>query len=371
MSHLQGDSSSISWGAFMLLESHLPHKWEPRTWHRTEDGFDIKSEGRGEREQDKLATVQIPTSKSIYGIARRPNLSAKKGRHRRRGITECEGLENAQDESRIQDPNMVEESRDNVDVLLVFASPVVTLMSSYVKGGTFFGRRHDFCRPDVPKLAAGLHCHVSVVTLRNGHHSTCHCQWFLGQRHCSFPFDFTVPFVPTAADVWVNGLWFTSLFLSLTIALVAVLVKQWLHHYVALPSGTPCDGVLHVNSDMPGSTVARPALIFLIGLVIFHYPLRAALSWITCAGTAYALATMLPILFPYRTPLCDFIYVSFSRIIPQVSWDKKSASSLRVDEKVGPHVPLSSTQTKEKLANTDDASDRVQGRETDVKELGG
>lgn len=33
----------------------------------------------------------------------------------------------------------------------------------------------------------------------------------------------------------VNGLWFTSLFLSLTTALVAVLTKQWLHHYVVLP----------------------------------------------------------------------------------------------------------------------------------------
>ncbi|KAK0229013.1 hypothetical protein IW262DRAFT_1255828, partial [Armillaria fumosa] len=45
-------------------------------------------------------------------------------------------------------------------------------------------------------------------------------------------------FVPTATDVWVNGLWFSSLFLSITTALVVVLVKQWLHHYVALPSGT-------------------------------------------------------------------------------------------------------------------------------------
>ncbi len=48
-------------------------------------------------------------------------------------------------------------------------------------------------------------------------------------------------FVPATTDVWVNGLWFTSLFLSLTTALVAVLVKQWLHHYVALPSGTSRD----------------------------------------------------------------------------------------------------------------------------------
>lgn len=82
-----------------------------------------------------------------------------------------------EDESRIHDVNMVEESRDNVDVLLVFVSPVVTLMPSllsHVKGRSLLSRRHDLCRPDVPKFAAGLHCHVGVVTLRIGPHSTCY-----------------------------------------------------------------------------------------------------------------------------------------------------------------------------------------------------
>ncbi len=59
--------------------------------------------------------------------------------------------------------------------------------------------------------------------------------------------------------------------------------------------------------------------IFLFGLVIFLHPLHAALSWFICAGavlvyTAYVVATILPILFPqcpYRTPLCDLVYISF------------------------------------------------------------
>ncbi len=70
--------------------------------------------------------------------------------------------------------------------------------------------------------------------------------------------------------------------------------------------------------------------IFLVGLVIFLQPLRQALSWVICAGTglvytAYVVATILPIIFPqcpYRTPLCDLVYISFCRIIPQVSWDE-------------------------------------------------
>ncbi|KAK0493251.1 hypothetical protein EDD18DRAFT_415241 [Armillaria luteobubalina] len=71
--------------------------------------------------------------------------------------------------------------------------------------------------------------------------------------------------------------------------------------------------------------------IFLAGLVVFLHPLRGALSWIIGTGTvivyvAYMVATSLPIFFPqcpYRTPLCNLLYISVRRIIPQVSWNGK------------------------------------------------
>ncbi len=159
------------------------------------------------------------------------------------------------------------------------------------------------------------------------------------------PLNPTIAFVPATTDVWVNGLWFVSLFLSLTTALVAVLVKQWLYHYVALPSGTPRDRSLTRQFRYAGfqkwhvqvvigllPVLMHLALaIFLGGLVIFLQPLREALSWIICAGTilvytAYVVATILPILFlqcPYRTPLCDLVYISLCRTIPRVTWENK------------------------------------------------
>ncbi len=137
-------------------------------------------------------------------------------------------------------------------------------------------------------------------------------------------------FVPTGTDVWVNGLWFTSLFLSLTTALVAVLVKQWLHHYVVLPSGTPRDRCCVRQYRYLGFQKWRVEVIvgvlpvlmhlalalFFIGLSLFLCPLRAALSWVFCMGTvllivAYVIVTILPMCFPqcpYRTPLCDLAY---------------------------------------------------------------
>ncbi len=69
---------------------------------------------------------------------------------------------------RIHDANMVEESRDNVDVLLVFVSSVVTVLPSLLnnfQGGSFLGGRDDLCRPNVAEFAAGLRCHVGFSTL--------------------------------------------------------------------------------------------------------------------------------------------------------------------------------------------------------------
>lgn len=132
-------------------------------------------------------------------------------------------------------------------------------------------------------------------------------------------------------DVWVNALWFTSLFLSLTTALVGVLVKQWFHYYVALPSGTVRERCFVRQYRYTGIQKWKvpiiigllPVLmhlalaIFFAGLVLFLHPLQAQLSWFIGIGTvsvylAYSVATILPIfdpLCPYHTPLCDFLYV--------------------------------------------------------------
>ncbi|KAK0227870.1 hypothetical protein IW262DRAFT_1246611, partial [Armillaria fumosa] len=133
-----------------------------------------------------------------------------------------------EDESRKRDANMVEESRDSVDVLLVFAG----LFSAVVT--TFVAQTSQSLQPDYTAMLASL-LYESVLVQRaiaNGSPVN---------SIAPSPLNPTITFVPATTDVWVNGLWFTSLFLSLTTALVAVLVKQWLHHYVDLPSGTPRD----------------------------------------------------------------------------------------------------------------------------------
>ncbi len=143
-------------------------------------------------------------------------------------------------------------------------------------------------------------------------------------------------FTPATTDVWVNGLWFTSLSLSLATALVAVLVKQWLHHYLALPSGTPQERS-HVRQYRYGGfqkwhvlvivgllpVLMHLALgIFFVGLTVFLVPLRPGLSWVIGIGTVaayttYLITIFLPILYPqcpYRTPLSDLVYFPYHYI---------------------------------------------------------
>ncbi|KAK0469031.1 uncharacterized protein EV420DRAFT_1257915, partial [Desarmillaria tabescens] len=179
-----------------------------------------------------------------------------------------------EDESKIHDANMVEESRDNVDVLLVFAG----LFSAIVT--TFVVQTSQSLQPDYAAMSASL-LYESVLIQRaivNGSPVDTITPSSLNP---------TITFVPATTDVWVNGLWFTSLFLSITTALVAVLVKQWLHHYVALPSGTPRDRSFTRQFRYAGfqkwhvqviigllPVFMHLALaIFLGGLVVFLHPL--------------------------------------------------------------------------------------------------
>ncbi len=103
----------------------------------------------------------------------------------------------------------------------------------------------------------------------------------------------TANFTPATSIAWVNGLWFTSLSLSLSAALISVLVKQWLHHYMILPSGTPRERSrirqyrymgLH-KWQVPLIIGLLPMLMhlalafFFVGLVVFLGPMHSIIAW--------------------------------------------------------------------------------------------
>ncbi|KAK0492103.1 hypothetical protein EDD18DRAFT_1034822, partial [Armillaria luteobubalina] len=178
-----------------------------------------------------------------------------------------------EDESRNNDSNMVEQFQDSVNLSLVSAGLFSAVVTAFVVQSS------QNLQPNYAAMSASLLYELVLIQRAVANGSSVNT--------ITSPFDPSVAFVPASADIWVNGLWFTSLFLSLTTALIAVLVKQWLHYYVAPPSGTPRDRSLIRQFRHAGfrkwhvqiiigllPVIIHLALtIFLVGLVIFLDPL--------------------------------------------------------------------------------------------------
>ncbi len=174
---------------------------------------------------------------------------------------------------------------------------------------------------------------------------------------------------PSRGDVWVNGLWFISLTLSLSTALLAVLARQWLHQYTAITSGTSRDRSLIRQYRFDGLLKWRvlvligvlPVLLhialglFLVGLVIFLMPLNPTSGW-TVAGITflvyiiYIISNILPLVdpqCPYRTPFSDILHVISRRLVPSllnhIFWVTSSC--------IFAVVALSSKQQKRRLSS--------------------
>ncbi|KAN0137469.1 hypothetical protein V8E53_004914, partial [Lactarius tabidus] len=138
---------------------------------------------------------------------------------------------------------------------------------------------------------------------------------------------FPPPFSPPTHAVWVNGLWFMSLVISITCALLATLLQQWARRYLkvtqprySLPKRARtrsffAEGV--EKSFLPLAVEALPTMIhvsvllFFAGLVVFLWNVnltifKVVLSWISVCTVLYGCITLIPIFrrdSPYYTPL--------------------------------------------------------------------
>ncbi|KAK0189386.1 hypothetical protein F5146DRAFT_1138781 [Armillaria mellea] len=123
------------------------------------------------------------------------------------------------DEALIFDGEMVDVYHDTINVLLVFAGLFSAVLT------TFVIQASQNLRPDYTEVSASLL--MELVGFQRAANLS---------SNPSSPLCPSIPFSPSSADVWLNSLWFVSLTLSLITALVAVLVKQWLHQYISVIS---------------------------------------------------------------------------------------------------------------------------------------
>ncbi|KAF9026231.1 hypothetical protein BDZ89DRAFT_41990 [Hymenopellis radicata] len=228
------------------------------------------------------------------------------------------------DESTKFDFDMVENWRDGLDMLLVFAALFSGVVTTFVVQ-TSQSLRVDYAQVTATLMLRLIHVQVAIsegasaLVAELGHHT-----------------DPSDSFQAKSVDLWVNGLWFTSLVLSLTTTLVAVLTKQWINEYMILPTGTPRDRsrIRHFRFiglqqwHVPLIIGLLPVLmhislgVFFAGFIIFlcslSYAMAKALGCVTGLGAlAYLISNLLPLFFancPYKTPLSLYSFRMVSSV---------------------------------------------------------
>jgi hypothetical protein len=135
------------------------------------------------------------------------------------------------------------------------------------------------------------------------------------------------PFTPPNFAIWVNTLWFLSLVISITCALLATLLQQWARRYLKV---TQPRYSLHKRARiraffaegvdkflLPWAVEALPAMLhlslflFFAGLAVFLWNVnltifKLVLSWVGLCTALYGCITFVPVFChdsPYHTPL--------------------------------------------------------------------
>ncbi len=146
-------------------------------------------------------------------------------------------------------------------------------------------------------------------------------------------------FSPSASVVFVNSVWFLSLVLSLTCALIATLLQQWTRRYRQIiqrnhaphvrahireyfSRGARKFGIFGLVETLP-FLLLLSVLLFFAGLVVFAFPANHIVAHITLAIVGFCIflyisLTLMPLIFhdcPYYTPLTSVLWFS-SQIIP-------------------------------------------------------
>ena len=147
-------------------------------------------------------------------------------------------------------------------------------------------------------------------------------------------------FSPPKSAVWVNSLWLLSLVITLSCALLALLLQQWMRRYIRLTqprSASPHQrariraffdqGVevlqLQLVIDTLPILLHVSLLLFLAGLLVFSFgfnytAFKVVVSWVGLCAVMYAYFTLSPIFrhqSPYYTPLSSPLWLLYTSTI--------------------------------------------------------
>ncbi|KAF5337970.1 hypothetical protein D9758_014313 [Tetrapyrgos nigripes] len=216
------------------------------------------------------------------------------------------------DEAETFDDEMLSGFRDTLDALLVFAALFSAVVTSFVISTVVN------LQPDYTKITASLMLEQNLLLRATGNTTA---QQSVPQASV----DLDNADVSTK-DLWINGLFFASLSLSLATALLSVLVKQWLQAYSSsLPTGNAQERakirqfrylgfkewkIPEIIGILPIILHASLGL-FMVGLSVYVSELHQSLCWIVVSVTfisflGYFGSIIIPVIHiqcPYRVPI--------------------------------------------------------------------
>ncbi|EUC59420.1 transmembrane protein, putative [Rhizoctonia solani AG-3 Rhs1AP] len=165
------------------------------------------------------------------------------------------------------------------------------------------------------------------------------------------------PFSPRGVDVCVNALWFFALILSATVALLAMLAKEWCHLFISGRIGDPWSQTTKRQRRWKGikkwkmeelilflpSFIHLSVWSFAIGLCIYLGDLNRRVAVLVVIVTirsmiVYVLSTLLPLFRSLKqgSTICPYS-TSISRLIPRFRWRHGSDRQRPDQSKQGSH----------------------------------
>ncbi|KAJ7663189.1 hypothetical protein DFH06DRAFT_1087982 [Mycena polygramma] len=217
------------------------------------------------------------------------------------------------------DKSLVESWKSDMEGMLIFAGLFYASLTA------FLIESYKTLSPDSGDQTVKLLAHISHQ-LASGFNGT------------TSPISPSAPFTPSSTSLICNALWFISLGLSLTCALIATLLEQWARdftHRADMRSAPLMQARIysylyygmkrfnmHVVVDVIPLLLHASLFLFFAGLVAFLIPVNIIMAAITAillflVTAAYSILTFLSLRYmdcPHRTPLSGAFWPLFQRL---------------------------------------------------------
>ncbi|KAJ3769678.1 hypothetical protein FB446DRAFT_617727, partial [Lentinula raphanica] len=159
------------------------------------------------------------------------------------------------DEAESQDAEMMEGFKGTIDTLLIFAALFSAVVTSFVIS-------------TIPSLQPNYAAMTAVLLVEQVNLLRAAGNLTIIDSIPNSQVDLQNTMLK-AADIWINGLFFASLSLSLATALLSVLVKQWLQAYTDISSGNAKERAMICQFRYTGFIEWKvPAIIGILPLVL-------------------------------------------------------------------------------------------------------